>query len=222
MSLVGVVVFAATLTITAADLASLIVVVGGGAIEPGIRAGLELPAGATVADLVAALAARGCLPQRSSPAPTRSVAAVPSTPDVSTPARDPSTPVPGLRVPCSGVSRTPVPSAMAKPAPISIRPVPVPAPMPRRPARLLAGADHGLAGGRIPQPRSGQHPARHSTWHPAGSVSHGTRPPIGADPAILGLSRITRGRVGSRLFTLFFVLVFVVIFVQMLFALLMP
>ncbi|WP_094922103.1 hypothetical protein [Pseudonocardia sp. MH-G8] len=46
------------------------------------------------------------------------------------------------------------------------------------------------------------------------------RPRVVPDPAILGLSRITRGRVGSRLFTLFFVLVFTVIVVQMVAAIL--
>ena len=46
------------------------------------------------------------------------------------------------------------------------------------------------------------------------------RPRVAPDPAILGLSRLTRGRVGSRLFTLFFVLVFTVIVVQMVAAIL--
>jgi hypothetical protein len=76
--------------------------------------------------------------------------------------------------------------------------------------------------GRIPQPRSEQPWGQHRARTEIESVSHATRPPIGADPAILGLSRISRGRVGSRVFTLFFVLVFMVIFVQMVFALLMP
>ncbi|MFC5995954.1 hypothetical protein ACFQE5_17245 [Pseudonocardia hispaniensis] len=46
------------------------------------------------------------------------------------------------------------------------------------------------------------------------------RPRVEAEPSILGLSRHTRGRVGSRLFNLFFTAVFVVIFVQMVVALL--
>lgn len=46
------------------------------------------------------------------------------------------------------------------------------------------------------------------------------RPPVDDDPGILGISRLTRGRVGSRLFTLFFVLVFTVIVVQMVAAIL--
>lgn len=46
------------------------------------------------------------------------------------------------------------------------------------------------------------------------------RPRIVDDPAILGLSRHSRGRVGSRLFTLFFVFVFAVIVIQLVVALL--
>lgn len=49
-----------------------------------------------------------------------------------------------------------------------------------------------------------------------------TRPPIGDEPAILGLSRLSRGRVGSRLFTWFFVLVFGAIFLQLVVTLLRP
>jgi hypothetical protein len=48
------------------------------------------------------------------------------------------------------------------------------------------------------------------------------RPPIVDDPGILGLSRIARSRIGSRLFTWFFVLVFTVIVVQMVVAILDP
>jgi hypothetical protein len=40
------------------------------------------------------------------------------------------------------------------------------------------------------------------------------RPPIVEEPEILGLSRLARGRFGSRLFTLFFVAVFALIAVQ--------
>ncbi len=48
------------------------------------------------------------------------------------------------------------------------------------------------------------------------------RPPIGEEPVILGLSRHSHSRLGSRLFTLFFVFVFGLITVQMFVALLMP
>jgi hypothetical protein len=47
-------------------------------------------------------------------------------------------------------------------------------------------------------------------------------PRIADDPAILGLSRLTRGRFGSRLFTLFFVLVFTLIAAQMVVSILYP
>jgi hypothetical protein len=46
------------------------------------------------------------------------------------------------------------------------------------------------------------------------------RPRIVEEPAILGLSRLTRGRFGSRLFNLFFLLVFAVILIQMISAIL--
>jgi hypothetical protein len=46
------------------------------------------------------------------------------------------------------------------------------------------------------------------------------RPRIVDEPGILGLSRLTRGRFGGRLFNLFFVLVFAVIVIQMISALL--
>jgi hypothetical protein len=89
---------------------------------------------------------------------------------------------------------------------------------------LLAGDaldDREPALSRIPQPRSGRHSAQHLAPEVV-EPARAARPPIGVDPDILGLSRISRGRVGSRVFSLFFVLVFVVIFVQMVFALLMP
>ncbi|QJY45872.1 hypothetical protein [Pseudonocardia broussonetiae] len=46
-------------------------------------------------------------------------------------------------------------------------------------------------------------------------VPLGARPRIVEEPSILGLSRRTRSRIGSRLFTLFFVAVFTLIAVQM-------
>jgi hypothetical protein len=46
------------------------------------------------------------------------------------------------------------------------------------------------------------------------------RPPVVQEPSILGLSRLARGRVGSRLFTLFFVAVYALIAVQMVVAIL--
>jgi hypothetical protein len=46
------------------------------------------------------------------------------------------------------------------------------------------------------------------------------RPRIVQDPVILGLTRRSRSKLGSRLFTLFFVFVYVVIFVQLIWSLL--
>lgn len=46
------------------------------------------------------------------------------------------------------------------------------------------------------------------------------RPRIIDEPGILGISRLTRGRFGSRLFNWFFVLVFAVIMIQMISAIL--
>ena len=46
------------------------------------------------------------------------------------------------------------------------------------------------------------------------------RPRIVEDPAILGLSRVSRSRLGSRLFTLFFVFVYALILVQLIVSLL--
>jgi hypothetical protein len=43
-----------------------------------------------------------------------------------------------------------------------------------------------------------------------------------AEPSILGISRHSRSRLGSRLFTWFFVVVYAVILVQMIVALLAP
>lgn len=48
---------------------------------------------------------------------------------------------------------------------------------------------------------------------------HRHRPRVVDDLALLGLSRASRGRVGSRVFTGFFVFVFVLIAVQMIVAL---
>jgi predicted nucleic acid-binding Zn ribbon protein len=48
------------------------------------------------------------------------------------------------------------------------------------------------------------------------------RPRIADEPGILGLSRRSRGRLGSRMFTWFFVLVFALILVQMVMSILYP
>ncbi len=51
---------------------------------------------------------------------------------------------------------------------------------------------------------------------------HDARPRVVAEPDILGLSRRSRSRLGSRLFTWFFVVVFALIIIQMVVALLAP
>jgi hypothetical protein len=61
----------------------------------------------------------------------------------------------------------------------------------------------------VPQPRD-------SRWR----LDAAPRPRIVDEPGILGLSRLTRGRFGSRLFNWFFVLVFAVILIQMISAIL--
>ena len=60
-------------------------------------------------------------------------------------------------------------------------------------------------------------PPRHTPRWPSDPPP---RPRIADEPGILGLSRLTRGRFGSRLFNLFFLLVFTVILIQMVSAIL--
>lgn len=57
--------------------------------------------------------------------------------------------------------------------------------------------------------------SRRSALVTAAEPPLGARPRIVEEPSILGLSRRTRSRIGSRLFTLFFVAVFTLIAVQM-------
>lgn len=72
-------------------------------------------------------------------------------------------------------------------------------------------------------------PARPSPARPSPAAARSTvaprpdaRPRIVEEQGILGLSRRARGRVGSRLFTLFFVFVFGLILIQLVVSLLMP
>jgi hypothetical protein len=69
--------------------------------------------------------------------------------------------------------------------------------------------DDIVADAAVPQP-----------WVPRRPPVPPPRPRIVDEPGILGLSRLTRSRFGSRLFNLFFVLVFTVIVVQMIYAIL--
>jgi hypothetical protein len=77
-------------------------------------------------------------------------------------------------------------------------------------ARVSACSDEGSSARDVP---TGGPPAEPRPGPPP-------RPRIVDEPGILGLSRLTRGRFGSRLFNWFFVLVFVVILIQMVSALL--
>jgi hypothetical protein len=91
--------------------------------------------------------------------------------------------------------------------------VPDPTGNPR--ARAPGAADRGVPGPCpvAPGPVERARPARGPL--PA-------RPPIGDDLSLFGLSRRSRGRLGSRLFTLFFTMVFGLILVQMIFSILYP
>jgi hypothetical protein len=179
-----------------------------------VRTGL--PPGATVADLVAALAAGRSAPDRR-PAPDPRPAHDPRpAPDLRT-APDPIVPTqdrpPGAEAPRRPVASTCSPASTAPPAPI---PPPAP-PQPRPPAS------------RRPTPPPPDPPLTLFTHqqHPSHELDRGvcparTRPPIGDDLSLFGLSRRSRSRVGSRVFALSFAMVFGLIFVQMVFSILYP
>ena len=106
-----------------------------------------------------------------------------------------------------------------------------PAPVPARPSCVAPTWLSGESTLPWPPPEAGEH----ATGRPAGPravvppprnpVILPTLPPrprIVAEPSILGLSRLTRGRFGSRVFTLFFVFVFTLIVVQMIASILDP
>jgi hypothetical protein len=79
------------------------------------------------------------------------------------------------------------------------------------------GVDEGLsAGPAVPQQRRPQVTPDRAASLPGPPP----RPRIVDEPGILGLSRLSRSRAGSRLFTWFFVLVFTLIVVQMVAAIL--
>ncbi|MER5672771.1 hypothetical protein [Pseudonocardia alni] len=107
---------------------------------------------------------------------------------IPTPDDDAGDPVPGPRRPV-----TPTPSSPVPPAPRRSPTGPVPRlPAPRRPR-----ADGDEPVGTVYRP-------------PAVSA----RPPVDLDNGLLGFSRLTRGRVGARVFTIVFVLIYLVILVQ--------
>jgi hypothetical protein len=97
------------------------------------------------------------------------------------------------------------------------------APIPR-PAPAIAWYRRYRRTAESSEPRRAQRVAYTRTpgggWAQVSPKRSSARPPIGTEPAIIGLSRISRGRLGSRLFALFFVLVFTVIAIQLVLALL--
>jgi hypothetical protein len=68
-----------------------------------------------------------------------------------------------------------------------------------------------------PPPGAAPHPEPVAAEPPAQPEA---RPRIVEDPVILGLTRVSRSRLGSRLFTWFFVFVYAVILVQLIVSLL--
>jgi hypothetical protein len=74
-------------------------------------------------------------------------------------------------------------------------------------------------GAAVPRPRT-SHPRTSLPRTPRWPPGPPPRPRIVDEPGILGISRLTRGRFGSRLFNLFFLLVFTVILIQMISAIL--
>jgi hypothetical protein len=140
------------------------------------------------------------------PAPTPPV--VPSMPVPPMPGPPPT----GLRPPDAPARRAapdtaPVPGAPQTPSP----------PAPAEPATSAGPA------GRPARPRAV--PARTEPVRPGSPAARApvygrrehlpTRPRIEQEPSILGLSRHSRSRIGSRAFTLFFVFVFALILVQL-------
>jgi hypothetical protein len=81
-----------------------------------------------------------------------------------------------------------------------------------------AGPEQGIRRPREPRPAE---PGPVERARPA-SGPLPARPPIGDDLSLFGLSRRSRSRLGSRLFTLFFTMIFGLILVQMIFSILYP
>jgi len=160
-----------------------------------------------VADLVAAVDAAG--------GPVRAVGS-PSDDDVVLPGAGAAAslpPAPPWLPPPRPAERVPSPPLCA----VEAAPIPRPAPAIAwyRRHRLTAASSGPPRARRVAYTRT---PG--GGWVQVSPKRSSARPPIGAEPAIVGLSRISRGRLGSRLFALFFVLVFTVIGIQLVVALL--
>jgi hypothetical protein len=135
---------------------------------------------------------------------------------------DPADPLPRARtVGEEAARRGLVPGRATAPAEAA-RPVPPVAPDPAPPGPPAVPGPGPLTGPRPTPPiRPGTGPAR------SGRLAGGARradpsprPRVEPEPSILGLSRRSHSRLGSRLFTLFFVAVYAVIVIQLVVALL--
>lgn len=104
-------------------------------------------------------------------------------------------------------ARDPVPGPRRPAGPPD--PPPSRTPSPPAPRRAPAGPVPGLPAPRRPRPSTNGIDG--PVYRPP-AVS--ARPPVDLDPGLIGFSRLTRGRTGARVFTLFFVAVFLVILVQ--------
>ena len=87
-----------------------------------------------------------------------------------------------------------------------------------RTAALESEADPGTDGRSGPPQRGAAPPPEPAVLESPPQPE--TRPRIVEDPAILGLTRVSRSRLGSRLFTWFFVFVYAVILIQLILSLL--
>lgn len=85
----------------------------------------------------------------------------------------------------------------------------------------MTRGDGDVTGGHEPWPNAAQRRAAAGAVPPelpTGPLP--ARPRIEDDPGLLGITRRSNSRIGSRLFTMFFVFVFVLILLQMVVALL--
>jgi hypothetical protein len=183
------------------------------------------PAPAPVVSLVArAVGRRTARWTASRPGPVDDTAAPAAPPAASPPEASPP-PSPSARSLAAPVPAEPSPAAPPTAAPPPVTPSP-PAPLPAAPppvevpaAAVRPGAAEDAPRTAVPVRIPPRVPPRAEPAVYRPTVQR-ARPPVVQEPSILGLSRLARGRVGSRLFTLFFVAVYALIAVQMVVAIL--
>jgi hypothetical protein len=192
-----------------------------------VRTGL--PPGATVADLVAALTADRPAPKAAVPAQDR-----PRGTGSSRSRRAPAVDVPTQDRPRRAQPPRRRAAPVDPPAPVvPNQDRPLGAEPPRRPIATVTPPVPPQ-----PRPPASRRPAPPPPDPPLTLFTHQqpsheleldrglcparTRPPIGDDLSLFGLSRRSRSRVGSRVFALSFALVFGLIFVQMVVSILYP